>query len=241
MNIDQTEIAAYLQGISLFTRLSQAERVSLANKARLMTKKPNQILVHEGDTLSYIYILRQGKGLCYFLHPDGKKTIIYHIRQDKPFAVETALTGTRHNGIIEIVEDAIVLAIPVDRVTKLMHTDAAFASQVAYHTMDCALRLTDLLKDLSFGAPARLGRYLFRRALEAGEPYGEGVCFDLGMRKGVLADFLGITPETLSRMFSQLQNEEVITVKRSKITVNNIKNLVHLSEGFCQEQQGNAD
>jgi len=238
--MEHVEVATYLQNISLFACLDQSERMSLASKARQVSKKTNQILVHEGDTLSHMYILRQGKGVCYFLHPDGKKTIIYHIERDNPFPVETALMSVRHNGIIEIIEDAVVLAIPVSNVSKLMQTDAIFASQVARHGMDCALRLMDLLKDLSFGAPARLGRYLFRRALVAGEPYGEGVSFDLGLRKGMLADYLGITPETLSRMFSQLQNEEVITVQGSKIIVNSIRNLVHLSEGFCQDQENNS-
>jgi len=238
--MEQAEIATYLQSIPLFARLDQPERLSLAGKSHQTAKKAKQVLVHEGDTLSRMYILRHGKGLCYFLHPDGKKTAIYHIEPDRPFAVEAAFMGTRHNGIIEIVEDATVLALPVDRITRLMGVDAAFASQVARYAMDSALRLTDILKDLSFGAPARLGRYLFRRALEAGEPHEDGVYFDLGLKKGVLADFLGITPETLSRMLSQLQNDKVITVKGSKIVVNNIKSLVHLSEGVCQAP-GSAD
>jgi len=234
--MEQSEIAAYLHKVPLFSRLSLTERMSLAEKTRQVTKKTDHILVQEGDTIPYIYILREGKAICYFLHPDGKKTIFSHIACDKPFAVETALSGTRHHGMIEIVEDALLLKIPTKRVHELMIADAAFACQVARFSMDSAQRLTDLLKDLSFGAPARLGRYLFRRALEAGVPHEEGVSFDLGMRKGTLADYLGITPETLSRMFSQLQNDDVITVKGSKIVVNSIRNLVHLSEGFCLDQ-----
>jgi len=231
MKMEQAEIATYLQGISLFAHLDQSERLSLAEKAHQTAKKAKQVLVRDGDTLSHLYILREGKGLCYFLHPDGKKTVTYHIEPDKPLAVEAALMGTRHNGTIEIVEDATVLALPIDRITRLMDTDAAFATQVARYAMDSVLRLTDLLKDLSFEAPARLGRYLFRRALESGEPHEDGVYFDLGLKKGVLADFLGITPETLSRLLSQLQNDKVITVNGPKIIVNNIKNLVQLSEG----------
>jgi len=234
--VKHTEVATYLKGIALFSRLTQDELATLSNKTHQTNKKTNQILIHDGDTLSNFYILKEGKGICYFLHPDGKKTIIYHIGCDKPFALETALMGTRHNGIVEISEDASVLSVPVDRITKLMRTDAAFASQVARHSMDSVFRLCDLLKDLSFGAPARLSRYLFRRALEAGSPHGEGVYFELGMRKGVLADYLGITPETLSRMFSQLQNDDIITVKGSKIIVNSLRNLVHLSEGFCLDE-----
>ena len=120
-----------------------------------------------------------------------------------------------------------------------MESNIAFANQVVRHTSSSALRLIELLKDFSFGASARLSRYLFRQALESSKPHGDGVCFDLGMKKGMLADYLGVTPETLSRSFAQLQNGGVITVKGSKIIVNSARDLVRLSEGFQEQDEFN--
>ncbi|MCL1847383.1 MAG: Crp/Fnr family transcriptional regulator [Coriobacteriia bacterium] len=235
MNIERKKLSAYLNSISLFSALDLDECELLADSARQVVRKAGQILLHEGETLSYVYILTTGSGACYFLRPGGKKSIIYHIRPDRPFAVEVALMGSRLSGVIEITESATVLSIPVAPIKNFMESNAAFANQVARYAMDSYLRLTDFLKDLSFGAPARLSRFLFRRALEAGTPHGDGISFDLGLRKSALADYLGITPETLSRTFSQLQSEGVISVEGPRIIVSNVRDLVRLSEGFYKE------
>jgi len=232
MSIDRDKLAAYLKSIRFFSSLSFEGCRYLADSCHQNTKKSGQILLYEGEIPTYIYLLRKGKGVCYFLRPGGKKSILYHIIPDRPFGVESALSNSRLTGVLELTEDSLVLSIPVAGVKDLMDSDAAFACQVAHYEMDSVLRLTDLVKDLSFGAPARLSRFLFRRALESSTPHNEGISFELGLRKSMLADSLGITPETLSRIFSQLQNENIIAVEGSKITVNNVRDLVRLSEGF---------
>jgi len=234
--MNRVESAKYLKSIPLFSQLSEEERLSLIESAHLLNRKAKRILIHEGEILSNLYLLMKGKAILYYLRPDGKKAVIYHIGNDKVFSVEAALTGRRHQGIVEALEDATLLAFPVKPLRDMMSSNAAFANQVAHCAMEHALYLLELHKDFSFGAPARLSRYLFLRALESSKPYGEGVSFDLGLKKGALAEFLGITPETLSRLFSQLQNDEVIEVKGSKIIVNSVKNLVSLSEGLYQSQ-----
>jgi len=232
MSVDREKLATYIKTINFFSSLGYEECLFLADKTRQSFKKTGQVILQEGEIPTYIYLLRKGKAICYFLRPGGKKSVLYHIAQDRPFAVETALTESRLSGDLEITEDAQVIAIPVSAIRDLMRTDAAFACQVARYEMDSVLRLTDFVKDLSFGAPARLSRFLFRRALESSIPHEEGICFDLGLRKSMLADYLGITPETLSRIFLQLQNEKIISVDGSRITVSNVRDLVRLSEGF---------
>jgi len=234
--MNRIETAAYLKDIQLFSQLNDNERLSLADKAHQVTKKATRTLIHEGEVLPCLYLLKKGRAVRYFLRPDGKKAVLYHIKSDKVFSVETAILGRRHLGFVEIIEDSLLLAFPVKLLTALMEKNVSFANQVARYAMDHSFHLLELHKDLSFGAPARLSRYLFLRALESSKPHGDGVSFDLGMKKGALAEYLGITPETLSRLFSQMQNEEVIDVRGSKIIVNSIKNLVRLSEGIYQFQ-----
>jgi len=230
----RSELARYLKEIPLFSRLDDKDILRLVDSSHQISRKSKRILLRDGEILTNLYLIRKGKAVLYFLRPDGKKSVIYHITSGKVFSVEPALLGRRHQGIVEVLEDATIIAFPIVLLNELMESCVDFANQVARLTMEHALCLLDLHKDFSFGAPARLSRYLFLRALESSKPYGEGVSFELGLKKGVLAEYLGITPETLSRLFLQLQNDEIIQVKGSRIIVNSVKNLVSLSEGFHQ-------
>jgi CRP/FNR family transcriptional regulator len=225
------DMSSYLKSISIFSGVEKARCDSIANEMRCISYASGQIIVREGDELEHIFILRQGKAALYFLNPDGKKYLIDTIGCDVPFAVSEALVGSRYSGVIEIIEDAELVIVPAAQIRRLLHEDGAFAVKLAQHSMQRNLRMADLIKGFTVAAHARLGRYLFRQALQTSTRFERGVKFKLSMSKSELAAFLGITPETLSRTFSYLQRENVITVKGSSIIVHSIRDLVSVSEG----------
>ncbi|MDR3053436.1 MAG: Crp/Fnr family transcriptional regulator [Coriobacteriales bacterium] len=228
----QSDFTSYLHSIPLFSDVTDETCAVLAGEIQHTHAKAGQIIVREGDELEHFFILRRGKVACCFVNPDGKKYIIETIGAGIPFAVAAALVGSRYDGIIEVTEDAELLVVPAAPIKKMLQNDAAFAAKLALRSMEDNLHLSDLIKGFTVGAQARLGRYLFRQALQASARLEEGVKFELSMPKTDLAAFLGITPETLSRTFSYLQNKRIITVKGSSIIVHSIRDLVNVSEGL---------
>jgi len=225
------EIASYLQTLSCFEGLSLEEYTVLAAEAYQAHKPAGEVIVHEGDTLSHYFVLRQGSALVYFLKPSGKRFIVQNIGVDSLFATTVALAGNRYSGTIEIREDALLLCIPTGVTKKLLKENPLFAQKLLQRVIAYNLHLTDTIHGLIIDGRARLCRYLFRRALASSARFGDGVKFDLDMPKNNLAAFLDVSPETLSRMFSQLQEDKVIDIRGSTVIVHSIRDLVNISEG----------
>jgi CRP-like cAMP-binding protein len=59
----------------------------------------------------------------------------------------------------------------------------------------------------------------------------EGLAFDLPMSRQDIADYLGLTIETVCRMLSELKREKIISIPTGQIVINDIESLQALSEG----------
>ncbi|MDZ4063943.1 MAG: helix-turn-helix domain-containing protein, partial [Coriobacteriia bacterium] len=73
---------------------------------------------------------------------------------------------------------------------------------------------------------------LFQRALAVGETTPDGLRVDLGMTKGELALALGTVPETLSRAFARLKDDDVVDVQGRVVIVHDVGVLARMGSGY---------
>lgn len=200
--------------LSLIKGVSAETRHRLMGGSSFEIIPPDTILVSEGDRLDYLHIVLDGvvelsastsesRAVISLLHA-GDSFILSAVVNDA-----VALMSARSLGRIETVHiPARLFRKCLKRDAKLLHNvsvalGGGFRSMVR-HLRDHKLRSAD----------QRLAAYLVRLIRAHG-----GVCeITLPLRKHVIASFLGMKPESLSRAFSGLQSMGV-SVDGERVTV----------------------
>lgn len=184
--------------------------VILENKDTLFT---------ENEKADYFYYVVSGNIKLSKISPDGKEIIIRIVHNNEIFA-EAVLYGRNAYPVnASAINKTYLLAINTAGFKELCSTNQEFILKL-FITMSHQLRyFVDMINDLtSADTTSRLLKYLYNLKEKKGSS-----TITLPISKRDLAMLLGAAPETVSRIFSKLQNDGFISFNGKEITI--IKNI----------------
>jgi CRP-like cAMP-binding protein len=228
-------ILAALARVAVFRGLRSDELAALAADCRIVRKAADEMVLAEGDEVSHCFIVIRGELRFYFLNPDGKRFLIRSFDVDECCGLTAGMGNWHYLGNLEAARDSTLLSLPITAIRALCATNSGFSGHLLEACFAYNRKLQETIKDLTFGALERLSRHLVRQVMDTGSLTDGKLSFVLSIRKSDLAAQLGITPETLSRMLSQLQKEGLVSVDGQRIVVHSLRGLVFISEGIKLE------
>jgi len=163
------------------------------------------MLFLEGDRSDFLFIVVSGCLRGYRMTVDGRR----HIARFMTAGDVVALTSSKeHDYTAEAVSPTQILCCPRATVERLMREDAAFREAI-FERIDAELAaLRDQMVLLGqFSAEERAATFLSGLAARNGGPEGE---VHLPMTRRDIGDFLGLSFETVSRMFNDLKRKGII-------------------------------
>ena len=204
----------------------------IANERSL---EAHEALVHEGDDTRYFYEVLEGMVSSYKIFADGRRQII-------SFAFPGDLIGFSHGDAYrydcEAISPSRVRAIPKTSLLRSIRERpeigekllALAALEVAYvedHSINLGRK----------SAIERIASFLVTLAERAG--CGDALCvtMQLPMSRLDMADFLGLTIETVSRSLTKLRARNIIELPHTSTLVvrnmNRLRDLAECDEEFC--------
>ena len=182
----------------------------------------------EGDDASFIYEVLDGVLCNYRLLADGRRQVI-------SFAYPgdlIGLGGETHHYNCDAISNATVRSIPRSTLLSaarecpdLGHKLFQMATSELADMQDCYLMLGRK------SAVEKIASFLLGLARRYENDDVDVIAFDLPMTRSDIADFLGLTIETVSRNFTKLKMNGVIDLPQSsKVIVRDMVRLEELSE-----------
>jgi len=190
-----------------------------------MTFGRDEEIFGEGERAEYIYQVLEGVvRTCRFLG-DGRRQIEEFHLAGEYFGLET---GVDHTSTAEAIGGATVLLIRRSTLADLASRDLTVASRLLDLTMKGLRRTQDHVIMLGRkGACERVSAFL----LDFARRTGSVGSVSLPMSRQDIADYLGLTIETVSRTLSQLESDAVIGLPdRRHVTLRSAARL----EAYCE-------
>jgi CRP/FNR family transcriptional regulator, nitrogen fixation regulation protein len=174
-----------------------------------MSFSRNAEIYGEGEPADYIYRVVRGSVRTYKVLADGRRQIGGFYLPGDMFGLES---GDQHTFSAEAIAESRVLVIKRSAVEALAERDREVARQLWSLTGRELRRVQDHILLLIKSAHERVAAFL----LEMAERVSGGNAIELPMSRQDIADYLGLTIETVSRTLTHMESLATIEVPSSR-------------------------
>ncbi len=170
----------------------------------------------EGDPGVGFYMVATGKVKIFKTSLSGKEQILHIFGPGEPFGEVPVFHGQPFPAHAMTLEKTSLIFFPRKDFVELVNTMPSLVLNMLAVLSMRLRRFATQIENLSLKeVPARLAGYLLYLA----EEQGNREQVELQISKGQLASLLGTIPETLSRIFSRMSDEGLISVEGKKISL----------------------
>lgn len=216
----------------LFQGLGEDSLQTLLSQSYIQNFPDGNIIVHQGDEPNALYYILEGKIKTQRFSPEGAEATIRMLSPGETFMDAVIFMGGTSPIGAQAVEKCKLLLIPADIVRKLTLSDNQFSTnllQIVTRHYKTAVQQIDSITTKN--PVSRLGYYFLRLHIENGST---GMDINLPFRKSMIANHLGMTPETFSRALNQIKKTG-IDVDQDKLSFRDAYALCH----FCDSDTAN--
>jgi CRP/FNR family transcriptional regulator, cyclic AMP receptor protein len=214
-------IKHFLEQHPYFRDLSDAEIDQIARLGITRTLTRGEILSLEGDPLTAVYFVLEGRIQAIKTSPQGREQVVSELTAGQSFYIVPALDNDPLPTTTRAATRATLVSFSCSDFLGLLHRYPSLAMQVLLDFARRLRQLSTLVENLSLrSVPGRLARLLLERATA---PTGHR------MTQREMAAQLGTVREVVARSLLQFEEQGLIHLHRGVIEIVNFEALQHIA------------
>jgi CRP/FNR family transcriptional regulator, global nitrogen regulator len=177
-----------------------------------------------GDPAERVYFLLKGAVKLSRVYEAGEEITVALLRENTVFGVLSLITGQRSDRFYHAVAFTSVelLSAPIDHVEKALKENPELAMLMLRGLSSRILQTEMMIETLAHrDMGSRLVSFLLILCRDFGVPTPEGIRIDLKLSHQAIAEAIGSTRVTVTRLLGDLRQEGMISIHKKKITVHN--------------------
>jgi CRP-like cAMP-binding protein len=214
--------------VPIFSRLSRAQQMQVAEVARPVSARPGEVLYHQGGAPAPLIVVHRGLVKLVRVSPDGRERVLQVMEPGDFVGEASLLSGGRPDHSAVAVADAQLCVFRPEAFAGLLgsHPQVGFAMMGALsRRLASAQELLEQVSSREVGA--RVADYLL--GLEAHRD-ADDIVAQLPLPKKDIASLLGTTPESFSRALTRLVEADVIALEGTrKVVITDVDALSELA------------
>lgn len=210
-----------LRNCRLFADLDPHELDAIQQMSHRKEYAKGAILFNEGEPTRGFFLIVAGAVKIYRIGPDGKERVLHVVEANESFA-EAALFMDAYPANAEALAATTVIGIDRGQFRQLLARDSKLAFKIMGALVKWMAHMRNALTDLTTKeVPARFASYV----LSLPEPK------TIQISKTTVAQMLGTTKETFSRMLQRLARSRVLTYRGHQVKILNRRRLEAIASG----------
>jgi CRP/FNR family transcriptional regulator len=214
----------------LFSELSSQEMAEIRAITTTRSVKKGELIFREGQESHGFFILVSGVVKIFRIAPNGREQIIHLVEAGDAFAEATIFNGT-YPANAEALSECVLLRIEREGFRRVLAHDPQLSFKIMATLEKWLRRMRERISELCVNeVPARFACYVL--SLPPGAAHRNGqVSFDMSVSKTMLAQMLGTTKETLSRIIHRLRQKRIVDYSGRRLVVVNRCKLEKVASG----------
>ena len=224
-----TACAARTRG--LFSSLAGAQLLKLDRTKVAHEYSRGQIIFYEGNPPLAVYCVSSGVVKLYKAGRGEKKVVIRLLGPGETLGFRAVIAGEPYAATAEAVEKTTVCAIPQEVFDDVIRNDADTAFRlIAKLAAELRISEDEFVSRVQLSVAQRVARFLLWSLETLQKPSKTSNRITLPLLREEIAQMVGTTPETLSRVFRDLSDRKILKLDRKAIVVANPRALRRLME-----------
>jgi CRP/FNR family cyclic AMP-dependent transcriptional regulator len=212
--------ATLLAKISFFENLQAEELEHLSTLLRSRRYAKGEVIFHQGDVGTALFILRKGQVAIRLSSEDGKEVILALLDRGDVFGELALLDDEPRSTDAVAREEVDLLSLQREDFRKFLEERPQVAMRMLSSLSRLVRRVTQLVHDTTFlDARTRLVRVLLDLAENQGQPAAEGVVITQKLTQSELANLCGLTRESTNKWLRFYVREGLLSYEGGQITL----------------------
>jgi len=185
------------------------------------------VLFVEGEKARGVYLLREGRAKVFITAAEGKTLVLRVANPGEFLGINATLTGQAHYSTVKTLDRCQIDFIPREQFLKILDGDKrvylelvkALCQELNYVVEHARLLF------LSQSAAEKLARLLLTWCDDVGTSTPQGIRIDVRLTHEEMAQMICASRETVTRLLSDLNQQEILGLVSKTIVVRNRKAL----------------
>lgn len=177
-----------------------------------------------GDPAERVYFLLKGAVKLSRVYDAGEEITVALLRENSVFGVLSLITGHRSDRFYHAVAFTPVelLSVPIEQMQKALVENPDLSIVLLQGLSSRILQTEMMIETLAHrDMGSRLVSFLLILCRDFGLPTKDGIMIDLKLSHQAIAEAIGSTRVTVTRLLGDLRQDKMISIHKKKITVHN--------------------
>jgi CRP/FNR family cyclic AMP-dependent transcriptional regulator len=208
------------QRVSLFADLEEAELQTLSRVASVRGYAAGTPILREAEPGDLFFVLVNGEVKVFVDSADGREVVLTHLQAGDFFGEMALFEDEARSASVMAIADSELVVLARPDFLSVLQNDFSLTRKILKTLSARLRRANDVIESLALlDVGGRLARYLLRLADESGKAPLDGYFVVNRPTHQEIANSIGATRETVTRMLRQFEDRKLIRVQGSTVWV----------------------